>query len=138
MGISKLRTKHKTYEARRLLCDSYDVFLADDRILPLLPKLLGKEFFKKKRLPVPVNLKKADLTKELTDAIEATYMTMATGPCFSIKIGTTHQSSTEIAQNIMTALPVIVSHIPKKWENVQSVHLKTATSLALPLYNALP
>lgn len=49
IGISKLRKKYKEYEAKRLLCNSYDLFLADDRVLPLLPKLLGKTFFAKKR-----------------------------------------------------------------------------------------
>lgn len=49
IGISKLRQKYKEYEAKRLLCNSYDLFLADDRVLPLLPKLLGKTFFAKKR-----------------------------------------------------------------------------------------
>ena len=49
VGVSKLRTKYKAFEIRRQLCNSYDLFLADDRVLPLLPKLLGKTFFDKKK-----------------------------------------------------------------------------------------
>lgn len=30
----------------RQLCKMYDIFLADDRILPSLPKLIGKSFFR--------------------------------------------------------------------------------------------
>lgn len=41
IGISKLRNKFKQYEAQRQLCGTYDLFLADDRVLPLLPHLIG-------------------------------------------------------------------------------------------------
>jgi ribosome biogenesis protein UTP30 len=48
LGISKLRNNYKPHEAKRQLCDSYDLFCADARVLPILPKLLGKSFFKNK------------------------------------------------------------------------------------------
>lgn len=41
VGLSKLRTKYESHEAKRQLCSSYDLFLADERVLPSLPKLLG-------------------------------------------------------------------------------------------------
>lgn len=41
VGLSKLRTKYESHEAKRQLCNSYDMFAADERILPSLPKLLG-------------------------------------------------------------------------------------------------
>jgi hypothetical protein len=31
-----------------------------------------------------------------------------------------------------------VAHIPKKWSNVQALFLKTADSVALPIYQMLP
>jgi len=49
IGISKLRKKYIPYEAKRNLCDSYDLFLTDERVLPLLTKALGKYFFEKKK-----------------------------------------------------------------------------------------
>ena len=42
VGMSKLRTKYESHEAKRQLCNSYDLFAADERILPSLPKLLGE------------------------------------------------------------------------------------------------
>ena len=41
VGTSKLRTKYESHEAKRNLCAAFDLFLADERILPSLPKLLG-------------------------------------------------------------------------------------------------
>ncbi|KAJ8606434.1 hypothetical protein MRB53_040948 [Persea americana] len=57
VGISKLKTKHSTYEARRKLAAEHDIFLADDRLIPLLPKLLGKVFYKSTtKRPLPITL----------------------------------------------------------------------------------
>jgi ribosome biogenesis protein UTP30 len=49
VGIQKLKTKFKSYEEKRALCDSYDLFIADERIIEILPRLLGKAFFKKNK-----------------------------------------------------------------------------------------
>ncbi|GME42548.1 electron transfer flavoprotein alpha-subunit [Neofusicoccum parvum] len=57
IGISKLKAKYKTYEARRQLYAEYDIFLADDRIITYLPTVLGKVFYKTTaKRPVPVHL----------------------------------------------------------------------------------
>ena len=41
IGISKLKTKYEPFEAKRQLCNSYDMFVVDDRVVPSLPKLIG-------------------------------------------------------------------------------------------------
>ena len=43
VGISKLKTKYEAPEAKRQLASSFDLFLADERIVPSLPKLIGKQ-----------------------------------------------------------------------------------------------
>ena len=63
--MSKLRTKYEAHEAKRQLCNSYDLFLADERIIPSLPKLIGKSFFKKKKQPIPVDMRAADFPAQV-------------------------------------------------------------------------
>jgi len=41
VGVSKLKAKYEAPEAKRQLCSLYDIFLADERVIPSLPKLLG-------------------------------------------------------------------------------------------------
>ncbi|KAJ1826278.1 hypothetical protein LPJ73_009051, partial [Coemansia sp. RSA 2703] len=65
----QLKKNCKTYEARRQLLATYDLFLADDRLLNSLPKLLGSKFFKAKKLPAPVNLLSKNLKTEITRAV---------------------------------------------------------------------
>ena len=49
VGITKLKGKFKPFEARRILLKENGLFLADDRIIPLLPKLLGSKWFEAKK-----------------------------------------------------------------------------------------
>jgi ribosome biogenesis protein UTP30 len=138
IGYTRLRKEHKPHEAKRLLCDSYDLFLADDRITPLLPKCLGKTFFNKKKQPVSVNLKRPNLKTELEKAIRSTYLFVTGGPCTSIKVGTVGMTAQEIVENVVMVVPEVVSHIPKKWKNVQSLQIKTKHCISLPIWNSLP
>ena len=99
VGIEKLKGKFKPFEARRMLLKENGMFLADDRVIPLLPKLLGKAFFNAKkfvcpsirvtpsltsnrsRQPVPVCLKRKDLKGELERAVSSTYFHQNQGTC---------------------------------------------------------
>jgi hypothetical protein len=65
VGLSKLRSKYESHEAKRELCKLYDLFLADERILPSLPKLIGKSFFKKKKQPIPVDITVKDFPAQV-------------------------------------------------------------------------
>jgi len=49
IGITKLKGKFKPFEARRMLLKENGMFLADERIIPLLPGLLGSKWFEAKK-----------------------------------------------------------------------------------------
>ncbi|RIA96812.1 ribosomal protein L1p/L10e family-domain-containing protein [Glomus cerebriforme] len=139
LGVSKLRKKYTPYEAKRNLCDSYDLFLVDERVLPLMPKMLGKYFFEKKKQPVPVNISKETIfKKEILKACHCTYMHYRSGVCLPIKIGTTAMTSGQLLENLELAIPVVIDQIPRKWKNIQSLYIKTPESTSLPIYNCLP
>ncbi|KAF8743752.1 hypothetical protein AX14_000720 [Amanita brunnescens Koide BX004] len=134
VGLAKLKGKFKPFDARRALLKEYGLFLADDRVIPTLPKLLGSKWFEAKKQPIPVSLTKKDLKKELERAISSTYMNQNRGTCTSIRIGTLSQKPSQILENLKTALPVIVQHIKDGWENVQSLFIKTSSSVSLPIW----
>lgn len=56
LGLTKLKQRYKSFEARRQLRSQYDVFLADDRVITMLPRLLGKIFYENSKRPMPVRL----------------------------------------------------------------------------------
>lgn len=47
--LKALKLEYKPFEAKRNLSNEFDLFLADSRIIRLLPSLLGKSFYGRKR-----------------------------------------------------------------------------------------
>ena len=69
IDIQKLEKKHRSFESKRQLRDSYDLFLADDRIVVYLPKILGKTFFTSTlKRPIPVCLQPSKISKKKRNA----------------------------------------------------------------------
>lgn len=138
LKFSKLKSDYKPFEAKRKLCDSYDMFLADKRVVPLLPRLLGKQFFKKKKIPVPVDLKHKNWKEQIEKACGSAMLFLRTGTCCVVRVAKASMSSDEIVENVVAAINGVVEFVPRKWGNVRSFHLKLLESLALPIYQAFP
>ncbi|KAL9103758.1 MAG: hypothetical protein Q9163_001217 [Psora crenata] len=69
IDIKKLGKKYHSYESKRQLRDSYDIFLADDRILTYLAKILGKTFYNTTpKRPIPVHLEGSKQTGDKKNA----------------------------------------------------------------------
>ncbi|KAJ7166451.1 ribosomal protein L1p/L10e family-domain-containing protein [Mycena crocata] len=135
VGITKLKGKFKPFEARRMLLKENGLFLADERVIPLLPKLLGVKWFEAKKQPIPVCLTRKDLKGELERAIASTYMNQNQGTCTAIKISTVSHKPSQVLENLQVALPVIIQNIKGGWDNVQSLLLKTNSSAGLPIWS---
>ncbi|SPO23086.1 related to UTP30 - subunit of U3-containing 90S pre-ribosome [Ustilago trichophora] len=139
VGVTKLKGKFKPFDARRALVQDHDLFLADDRIVPTLPNLCGKVFFDAKKNPITVSINKQNgdaLKKELEAAIKATTFLQNKGSCHSIKIGyIAKHSAEELTENLMAALPAVLSRVKGGWENVHNIDVKTGNSAALPVWN---
>lgn len=83
---------------------AFDMFLVDDRILPMLGRALGKIFFSKKKQPIPLKigqmLGKGDPTtvaKRIIAAREKTYLYRNHGNCVSIRIAKTNFKSSQVS-----------------------------------------
>lgn len=141
IGVGKLSKKFRSYEAKRLLADQHDLFVADERILPLLPKSLGKAFLtRKSKIPVKMDMSRpADLKTNLDDILyQSTFLYLGQGTCLNVKVGIVGQSIEQIVENVMAAIKGVGGKIPGKDENIQSLHLKLPNSVSLPLYSTLP
>lgn len=138
IGVRKLRTDYKPFEAKRQLCGSYDLFVADERVVPLLPGLLGKTFFKKKKHPVPVGLRGGNWAEKIRAAVDATYLYISGGPCSVVRTARLSHTLEEVVENVLAVVDGVADKIPRKWKNVQALYLKTQESAALPIFQALP
>ncbi|EOA23318.1 hypothetical protein CARUB_v10019195mg [Capsella rubella] len=138
LKLSKLKSDYKAFEAKRKLCDSYDMFFADRRILHLLPRLIGKKFFARKKIPVAIDLKHKNWKEQIEKACGSAMFFMRTGTCSVIKVGKLSMKSSEIAENVMQTLNGVVELLPNKWKYIRSLHLKLSESLPLPIYQSVP
>lgn len=139
LTLTSLRQKYTSYQQKRDLLHKYNVFMADDRILPMLSKALGKAFIQTKRLPVPIDLtRQKALPFAIQKALSATYMTVNTGTCVTIRAGHTGMEVEKLVENVLAVTKGAVPKMPRKWANVQLISIKTADSISLPVYNKTP
>nr|AFK37631.1 unknown [Medicago truncatula] len=138
LKLSKLMTDYRPFEAKRKLCNSYDLFFADKAIVPLLPRLLGKQFFKKRKIPVQVDLQKKNWKEQIEKACSSALLFLRTGTCSVVKVAKLSMERDEIVENVVAAMEGVVEVLPKKWAVVRSFHVKLLESLALPVYQAVP
>ena len=132
IGVTKLKTKYKSYESRRQLLGEYDVFLADDRIITYLPQVLGKVFYKSgSKRPVPVTLegkrqsmdekgnkrrklseggakvnkaevKPADVAREIERALGSALVHLAPSTTTAVKVGKAAMQPAQLQENVET------------------------------------
>ncbi|KAK6146633.1 hypothetical protein DH2020_020502 [Rehmannia glutinosa] len=136
--ISKLKSDYKSFESKKKLYDSFDVFFAAKNVVPLLPTVLGKVFYKKKRkIPVPVYLKAdgSNWKEEIEMAFKSSLLCLSSGTCSVVRVGKWGVTeSKEIVENVFEAIDGILEIVPKKWGGIKCFHLKFSDSLALPIY----
>lgn len=161
--IEKIGKKWTQYEAQRKLLAEHDIFLADDRIIVSLPKLLGKTFYKTTtKRPIPVDIsapaqrvdgkrekkeagKKANrgaappaqIAKEIEKALGCALVHLSPSTCTSIKVGYASWSPEKLAENIEAVTKDLVERfVPKKWRGVRGLHIKGPETASLPIWLA--
>ncbi|KAI7861901.1 ribosomal protein L1/ribosomal biogenesis protein [Spinellus fusiger] len=136
VSVKCLCSTYKSFESRRKLASSFTVFLVDDRITDIMPKLLGTSFFKKNKVPLPIKLSRGALVPSVERALGSTFTRLSGGVTHAAKIGHLGMSQPNVIENIIMALPAFIDLIPRQWKNIQMVVLKTDKSPALSLYCA--
>uniref|UniRef100_A0A8D8QWH9 Ribosomal L1 domain-containing protein 1 n=1 Tax=Cacopsylla melanoneura TaxID=428564 RepID=A0A8D8QWH9_9HEMI len=138
MTLRQIRAEYYTHEMRRKLSDMYDVFLVDGKIACKLSSLIGKCFYAKNKTPIPVSLENEDKVKlEVERALRKTQLVFKSSCCTNsvVRIGHTDMSPKELSENLEAfSKAVDTSKYPGGWRNVKKVHIKTPTSIALPVY----
>jgi len=139
ISLTKLRKEYKTFQLKRQLFASHDIFLCDDRIYHFVVKALGKEFFRRKKEPIPIRLTYKNWAQEINKSVNCALLRVGHGPCSAVKVGSvTQQSKKELIENAVQIMTEIGETIPGKWKNIKCLHLKTSCSVALPVYQASP
>ena len=87
------------------------------------------------RIPIPVNLRANDLKKEIARAIKTVTLPLNHhGTCSMVQIGNTSMESSAIAENLIHVNSVLEKRYPGGWKNIRAQHIKTESSIAVPIY----
>ncbi|XP_051958433.1 ribosomal L1 domain-containing protein 1 [Xyrauchen texanus] len=132
-----LRTEYKPFEAKRRLLANFDLFLADARIRRRLPSHIGKHFYERKKSPLSVDLESKHLTRDMERLIQGTTLCISKkGSCCMARVAHSGMTADEIVENVVTAVSTISTKLETKGKNIKIIHLKSTTSVALPIYTS--
>ncbi|XP_038068794.1 ribosomal L1 domain-containing protein 1-like [Patiria miniata] len=138
MPLQVLKKEYKEFESRRQLAKRYDIFLADERVFRLMHVHLGKEFYRRKKYPITVDIKKGDLKSEILKAINATYFINTNrGNTNHLTAAHTGMTIDQVTENIMAAVQGVTASIPYGWYNIKSLYVRTDESVSLTLHTSL-
>lgn len=140
VGVANFGSKFKTGDARRKLMQDHDRFLCDDRLLPILPKILGPKWWSQgAKRPAGVDVRDpANMKAHLEQAISCTTVTLPVGGgTASIRLGHLRRHTPDdLVDNLAAVLGQIETLMPGGLDNVLSLDVKLAMSAALPLWRA--
>jgi ribosome biogenesis protein UTP30 len=75
--------------------------------------------------------------KEISRALQAVPVHLKPGTSVAIRVGLTSFTPEQLVDNIaVVAAAVIEKHVVKGWRNIRSIHIKSPTSTALPIWLA--
>ena len=135
--LRELKVEYKQFEAKIQLCNKFDLFLADDRIIRLLPQFLGKNFYKRKKIPLQINLRHRDLPAEFSRCLMTTQLPMKhAGSCSTVAVGHSEQELGHLVENTQSVVETLKTKYPGTFKNIRSVHINCGSS-SLPLYVSL-
>lgn len=165
ISIEKLEKKYYSFESKRQLRDSYDIFLADDRIITYLAKILGKTFYKTTaKRPIPLRLeaskpkekKNAALpstkphkepsdmksiatplqaAKEIERTLSTAQIHLSPSTTTAVKVGYASFTAEQVAANVEVVIAGLTENLIA-WRNIRSVHVKGPSTMALPIWLA--
>ena len=162
IGLSKLKARYKSFESRRQLLSEHDIFLADDRIITILPRILGKIFFESTKRPVPIDLQprkpkdasgqtikmaKSKESKSVITPLQAAHEIERALSCARVHLSPSTTTSVRVALSNFTAeqladnIEAVVNGMQEKfvtkgWRNIRAIHIKGPNTMALPIWLA--
>lgn len=151
LPFKELYNEYKTFDQKRQLFRSYDLFIADEGIVTSLPSILGKKFYENHyKMPLPINiLSKTELQKNkvkkfsvesvknaINKIIKSTRYALQNSNTLTIPVGNVAVlTAKENLANLKTILSTIVEKFNDgKTNEIRSIFLKLRSSPALPLY----
>lgn len=141
LPLDQLKKEHKGHELKRILSKQYDIFLADSRVSRLARSHLGKEFFKRRKVPLCVDMEKTatsqttNLAQQIEKLSKSTQVIMTSrGANINIPFGHSLMSEENLYDNLKSLVSQLDETIPRGFKNIKVISLQGTDTKAIPVY----
>jgi len=132
LDVEALKKLNKDPKLIRKLAKSYDVFLASESIIKLIPKLLGPGLTNAGKFLTPLTHKESMRSK--IKILSTKKLLMKKMACLSVNVGHVGMNPEELTRNISISINFLVSLLKGNWQNVRSLHIKSSLGVPHRLY----
>jgi large subunit ribosomal protein L1 len=109
----------------RKLANSYDVFLSEAPLMPLVGRTFGPVLGPRGKLPVPVP-PNADITGLIKKHRKTVVVRMRNQPIIQCSVGTVDMSEEDLVDNIQAVLRVLEGKLKRGLKNIKFAFIKTS------------
>jgi large subunit ribosomal protein L1 len=109
---------------KKELAETYDFFIAEAPLMPLVGKVLGAVLGPRGNMPTPVP-PNANVKEQIEKHRKTVLIRTRGQPSIQCRIGNEEMPNEEIAENILTTVRRIEGKLKKGIKNVRSIYLKT-------------
>ena len=109
----------------RKLANTYDVFLSEAPLMPLVGRMLGPALGPRGKLPVPVP-PNADITTLIKKHRKTVVVRMRNQPIIQCAVGTADMKEEEVVDNIQAVLRVLEGKLKRGLKNIKFAFIKTS------------
>lgn len=147
LTVKEIAKEHKTFDQKRLLAKSYDLFLADTGAITNLPAVLGKVFYGSSKAPIPIRIMSSTASSkkfsvevvknQILNVLSSVYYTVPVASSISIPVGNLDLIKPE---ELVKNAQKVLEHFATSQNNngsdneIRSAFIKLRNSPALPLY----
>ena len=106
------------------LAKTYDFFIAEAPLMPLVGKSLGATLGPRGKMPTPVS-PRANIADQIEKHRKMVLLRMRGQPVLQCRVGNENMADKEIAENTQAVVRRIEGKLKRGIKNIRSIHLKT-------------
>ena len=111
-------------KGQRKLAKSYDFFIAEAPLMPLIGRVLGSMLGPRGKMPTPVP-PTADIKDQIERHRKMVSLRLRGQPVLQCRVGTEDMPDEQIVENIQTVLERIEGKLKRGIKNIRSIYIKT-------------
>ncbi|CAG9584396.1 unnamed protein product [Danaus chrysippus] len=135
LPMRQLRVEYDQFELKRRLLTQHDFIMVDTRVLNHVSHILGKMFFKKHNMLIPVKIDESkDIKKDIDIGLRTVMLRISEGQTATMVVGHTGMQQNDIKENILAVVNKLNKRYPGGEANIRgpSSSVKTIPKLKRP------